>query len=147
MKIARVRIRVVCAAAFVIIIAGMAWMTRQRANGEAYLAHGEVSCRSGQAPIGIWVSASHGDAGWAEIAPTARPGSIGFVRRIKHGGDYAVNVGCGGTPSDWRMSATSALHSAGWVSLTCHDVRPPMGRPAGWLPLAGGSRYGRCVAG
>ncbi|MFJ8685802.1 hypothetical protein [Micromonospora wenchangensis] len=145
MKIILVRLG--CVAAFAIIIVAAAVVTRQRANGVPYLAHGEVTCRSGHAPIGIWVSAPHGDAGWAEVTPGVRQNSVTFAKGIDHGGDYALYVGCGGTPSDWRTTATSAPRSAGWANLNCHDVRPTIGRPAGWLPISTDSGYGRCVAG
>src|SRR5690349_20799240 len=79
-------------------------IARSVSSSEPYTATGTVQCASNAKPVGVWVSAAHGDSGWATIrADRAAPPTVGFMRRIPHGGPYMLDVGCGGTPTQWAV--------------------------------------------
>jgi hypothetical protein len=71
-------------------------------------AAGKVRCESGADIVGIWISAPYGHAGWADFRRIAGTGSAAaFQRTVASGTPFALNVGCGGSPEVWAMTATS----------------------------------------
>jgi hypothetical protein len=142
--------RLIAASAFVAAVIGGGLIATRGGPSAPYTASGTVQCASGTPPVGVWVSAPHGDAGWASLKPDRSDPAIGhFSRPIAHGGDYAVNVGCGGTPEKWGINATSEKYREGEVHLMCNDRPTPLGQIGRWIPPLdwtnrGGTAYGRC---
>ena len=142
-------VRLLAAAVFASAALAAAQLVRAESASDAYLATGTVECTSHADLVGVWVSAPYGDAGWADRRP--EPGYSGrtrFARWIPHGGPYMVNVGCGGTPQAWAVSASSGPLGRPEVDLLCNDRQPALGNLARWLPFLGsdenGPEYGRC---
>jgi hypothetical protein len=107
---------------------------------------GSVVCESGQRVVGVWIAASAGqdDSGFAHLGPSSTSGisyPIGasgtYSYRLRHGGSYAVHVGCGGTARHWTSTSYSPLLSSRTVDLRCQI--PPASAPRT-------SSRGRCLA-
>jgi len=143
--------RLVVGAALVAAIVGGALIATDDVPSDPYTATGTVRCASDATPVGVWMSAPFGDAGWAAIrADTGHPQVVHYARSLPHGGAYALNVGCGGTPQSWGITATSDTYREGDVHLICNDRPTRLGRVGRWFPpldrnARGGTAYGRCA--
>ncbi len=81
----------------------------------------DVSCSSGNPPVGVWVESSTGGSWWAiEGEPGAGPARR-FVFQQEFNGPYQVNVGCGGTAANWGISASSVEATQPFRYLVCED--------------------------
>jgi hypothetical protein len=93
-------------------------------------ATGHVTCLSGAAVEGVWVVGRSGGSGWATWQASAQTASFASFSRQISNGDWEVHVGCGGSPSTWKVATYS-----GWVSgtsgFTCDDI-------------SGQGQYGQC---
>jgi hypothetical protein len=114
---------------------------------------GEITCLNNASPVGVWVDARNGTDGWATITVPIVIGGHSKVRysyTLSQGGDYRVNVGCGGTSKAWKLSLSS-----GWLvgnaNLRCNDIpwylvaaQKVLWRLAGKADLTQGIAYGAC---
>jgi hypothetical protein len=111
---------------------GLAALVTPDTAWAATTVRGTVTCLSGDAVQGVWVSANSGGSGWASWTPYAGdPSKATWSRSLPNGGDYYIAVGCGGSPSSWKRTLYSDTISEANTSLLCNDVQ---GQP----------RYGRC---
>jgi hypothetical protein len=84
---------------------------------------GHVSCQSGRAVVGIWVAEATNSGTFANWDPgAASPSTVVYHATIPEDIAYELHVGCGGTPEDWLISASSTTTTAASLSLLCHDV-------------------------
>lgn len=113
-----IRTRWVAAVALTLLLGAMfaAWAIMS-GNSDRPVS-GQVSCVTGAAVVGIWVT--DGDGGsWART----RPGPDGWVLYNGSSGadTYRLNVGCGGTPSQWQTETRSPEFASDYLSLVCDD--------------------------
>lgn len=98
-----------------------------------YAVNGKVLCYNHAGSVGIWVEAEKGGSGFAtlhEIDVADGWGWTRFSAIIPNGGSYKLNVGCGGNPKEWEMTAHSDSYSKSELNLICNDVPP-------WLEFLG----------
>jgi hypothetical protein len=118
-------------AAVAVLLAIVVYMTSPDDNGSGTLTiTGSVACESGRPVIAVWIAASAGqsDSGYAHLGPPDAFGvsyPIGasgtYSYLLRHGGSYAVHVGCGGSSQRWDSSNYSPLLSGPHVTLRCND--------------------------
>lgn len=84
----------------------------------------DVSCASGNPPVGIWVESASGGSWWGEEGRTGSTSATRFTFQQRFTGDYRVDVGCGGTSRNWGISARSTSGSGAYRRLICDDDRP-----------------------
>lgn len=83
----------------------------------------QVSCRSGNAVVGVWVAQDTNAGLFATRDPqAARPPAADYRARIRAGVGYELHVGCGGTPSHWLVSANSGTTTAVSFTVQCQDI-------------------------
>jgi hypothetical protein len=112
---------VVAVAALSPIILGKGYLPWAPAQQEKI--SGQVSCQSDRAVVGIWVAQATGVGMLANRIPdAANPSTVGYHATIPEDVAYELHVGCGGTPQDWSMSASSSTTTAVTLTLRCHDV-------------------------
>lgn len=84
---------------------------------------GSVTCVTGRAVEGVFVHANSGGGGWATLsAPSGSSSYVSWSYSIPNSGSYYVNVGCGGTPSNWASSNYSNNYSGNSSGLVCYDT-------------------------
>ncbi|MFI9011383.1 hypothetical protein ACIGNX_29510 [Actinosynnema sp. NPDC053489] len=83
----------------------------------------DVSCASGNPPVGIWVESASGGSWWGEEGEGGSTAVKRFTFRQRFTAEYRVDVGCGGTSGNWGVSAKSANGSAAYRRLVCDDDR------------------------
>jgi len=95
-------------------VAAMAWPSDRDVE-----VSGEVQCASGAPVVGIWIATREEGGSWARV----RPGPGGFVvySGTAGGEEFRLNVGCGGTPSQWRAEARSPWMTERDARLVCDD--------------------------
>ncbi|CCH31942.1 hypothetical protein ABZ816_42050 [Actinosynnema sp. NPDC047251] len=81
----------------------------------------DVSCTSGNPPVGVWVESASGGSWWAEEGRPGPAAATRFTFQQAFTGEYRVDVGCGGTAEHWGVAATSAGGSAPYRRLVCDD--------------------------
>lgn len=89
---------------------------------------GKVQCINGAGPVGIWVNAKNGGSGWATMGYNVADG-WGYHRykyRLPRGGAYSLNVGCGGTPKRWGITAKTGVVTAARNNFRCNDIHPAL---------------------
>jgi hypothetical protein len=120
-----------------------------------YTVSGRVMCLNSASPVGIWVEAARGGSGWADtwIDVGDGWGYVHYSKSIPNGGPFHLNVGCGGTPQSWGMTATSDSYETSSLSLKCNDIPWWLEMVSNWrrIPfhsadLTQGVQYGRCHA-
>lgn len=82
---------------------------------------GNVRCESGSAVVGVWVTASGGGSGWAQLSDSG-DGATVFSRTVDRPGEYQVHVGCGGTPDYWASTYHSYFVTANDITFLCMDA-------------------------
>lgn len=103
---------------------------------------GSAVCNSGRSVVGIWVSSSDGGSGWAtRSAFPGDPNAAFFTKTISVSGSSSVyvDVGCGGSSSQWASSNRSATKSVSTTyvyNMWCADPSSGNGKCPG-APLAG----------
>ena len=96
---------------------------------------GDVTCLSGAPVEGVWVVASSGGSGWASYYYEGSDW-YKYSRVLPYGGWYSLHVGCGGSPSYWALSLTTAYTTRTYGTVECDDVK---------YGSAGGQAYGHCT--
>ncbi|GLW91711.1 hypothetical protein [Actinokineospora globicatena] len=95
----------------------------------------DVSCSSGNPPVGVWVESSTGGSWWADPGEPGTGVARRYVFQQEFSGPYRVNVGCGGTAGAWGISVSSVDAAQPFRRLVCEDRRTTGGRcedqPAG----------------
>lgn len=87
----------------------------------ANAASGTVTCATSNV-VGVWVNVSGGTSGWASRTATSDP-HINYYSYNTQGKSWSVNVGCGGTPSNWAQSISSNWSTLqGAATISCADV-------------------------
>jgi hypothetical protein len=87
---------------------------------------GYVQC-STMAVAGIWIVAKQGGSGWAKWAAFDSSSTARYTYSLPNGGQYAVHVGCGGSPAHWLTTPYSKVVSGTFNDFICYDVA---GQPA-----------------
>jgi len=88
---------------------------------EAVTVSGFIECQS-QGVEGVWIQAANGDSGWAPwVSSAANPGYATYQYTLDSGGQYAVHVGCGGTPSSWAVATYSDYFSGPANDFFCYN--------------------------
>lgn len=110
------RRRYVMGAALVLVLMGFVWVWP---TDSEYDVSGEVMCESGAPVVGVWIVNRDDSGTWARV----RPGPDGFVvfNGTALGDSHRLNVGCGGTPSQWKAEARSPWSSQNDTRLVCDD--------------------------
>jgi hypothetical protein len=93
---------------------------------------GEVMCLNHEGSVGIWVKTNSGGS-WAQLHDVDVADGWGWTRFstvVADGGSYSLNVGCGGNPQNWEMTAYSDTLTDTAPSLVCNDIPP-------WLMFLG----------
>jgi hypothetical protein len=94
---------------------------------------GQLFCESGHAVVGVWVQAAHAaDSRYAAWKGVGDGSTADWWTDLPKNESYSLHVGCGGTPSSWGTSNTTAVYSGGHNSFNCDDI-------------AGDPRYGECT--
>lgn len=83
---------------------------------------GYVTCVSQRSVVGVWVQAVNGGSGWASWSPQPENYSARYQYSLPYGGQYAIHVGCGGTPARWATANYSDNVGGTNNSFTCYDV-------------------------
>ena len=81
--------------------------------------------------MGVWVAASSG-SGFADWRPVDNGANTDYWYFLPEAEKYSLHVGCGRTPADWGMSASTPVVSGHHNSFNCYDVR-------------GAKSYGTCT--
>lgn len=95
------------------------------ARPASYGVSGSVSCLSGSAVEGIWVSASSGTSGWATLsAASGSSSSVEWWFTLSSDTSYFIHVGCGGSPQHWLPSGNtySSTRRGNSPDLICYDI-------------------------
>src|SRR5262249_43331347 len=71
---------------------------------------------------GVWIAASSGGSGLATWHTVNEPTNAYYSYQLPNGGDYAVHVGCGGSPANWSVPADSGTVSGLVNNFVCDDV-------------------------
>ncbi len=79
--------------------------------------------------VGVWIDAKSGGSGWA-TRTAVNNYTANYRYSLPNGGNYAVNVGCGGTPQNWATNNKSNAHGGTTNNFTCYDTPS-----AGWAYL------------
>jgi hypothetical protein len=82
---------------------------------------GQVSCDSGNSVEGVWVAAATG-SGWASWMGLGNGSTSDYWYRLPEGEPYALHVGCGGSPSSWRVANYTPPVGGTHNSFNCQDV-------------------------
>ncbi|MES2171164.1 MAG: hypothetical protein V4479_10665 [Actinomycetota bacterium] len=85
-----------------------------------------ITCLNNPSPVGVWVDAQSSKSGWAQTRIPYVAGGLSqvvFTYTLNNGGNYRVNVGCGGTPQHWGLSLSSGYVS-GNANFRCDDIPP-----------------------
>lgn len=91
---------------------------------------GTVTCLSGAAVQGVYVTANSGGSGFATWS--AMDGNKAtWSKSLPNGGSYYLSVGCGGSRSSWKQTLYGDTMTTTNSTSLCQDVR-------------GQARYGRC---
>ena len=143
----RLYARLLAAAVLAAAITSGALLGGSLRGSQPYLATGTVRCASHTTPVGVWVSALYGDAGWATTRREPDQTVLRYSRPITHGSAYQLHVGCGGTPRNWGMTATSDSFRADAVDLICNDQSSRLGRLGRWLAPMRFTGRGRALFG
>ncbi|HEY5833410.1 hypothetical protein [Streptomyces sp.] len=84
---------------------------------------GQLLCESGHAVVGVWVqtaNAAHSRfAAWKGVGDGS---TADWWTDLPMNESYSLNVGCGGTPSSWRTSNHTGVHSGAHNSFNCDDI-------------------------
>lgn len=87
----------------------------------AHAASGTVTCATSNV-VGVWVDVDGGTDGWATRSATSDPRVNNYSYNTQ-GKRWRVNVGCGGTPSNWGQSISSGWSNIqGTASISCADT-------------------------
>jgi hypothetical protein len=91
----------------------------------------DITCRSGNAVVGVWVENASGASGWAQRSGPSGSAGGRFIFRQLFDADYEVRVGCGGNADDWGVVARSARSRWSYRRMLCDDVdfTPPAPAP------------------
>lgn len=76
---------------------------------------GYVMCADQSAIVGIWVDVKGGRSGWAARGGSGHSQTWSYNTQ---GREYALHVGCGGTPMNWRTNVRSGYTKTGY-NLNC----------------------------
>jgi hypothetical protein len=95
----------------------------------------DITCRSGNPVVGVWVESATGGSSWAQRGEASRSRFI-FKQPFK--GDYQVRAGCGGNAGQWGVEARSAHSDVTYRRLLCDDVEFTPPQPASCRDELGG---------
>jgi hypothetical protein len=112
---------------------GTVAVARAAMSDQPYSVEGKVMCLNHLGSVGIWVNVDDGPGFWAGLHDVDVADGWAWTRfsaRIPNGGNYSLNVGCGGNPQNWAMTAHSESLHATSVDLICNDIPP-------WLEFLG----------
>ena len=82
---------------------------------------GSVSCISGNGVEGVWVAAGSG-AGWSPWQGQGNGATATFWYTLPKKESYSLHVGCGGSPSSWKVATYSVTVSTAVNNFACDDV-------------------------
>ena len=82
---------------------------------------GAVSCTSGNAIVGVYVAAGNG-AGFSPWRGQGNGATATFWYTLPKRESYSLHVGCGGTPSSWKVATNSVTVSTAVNNFACDDV-------------------------
>lgn len=154
--------RLAAAAASAALIAGLGALDPAVASaaetGPVTIA-GKVGCLNSYSPDGIWVIADNGGSGFATMSFDLNDGFAytHYTYVLPAGGSYSLNVGCGGSPQNWGMTAHTPTVAGTENSFKCNDVNPLLEAAGDWafgrilgrwikaLDLTQGIDYGTCA--
>lgn len=86
----------------------------------SYKVTGQLSCSSGNAVEGVWVQANDG-ADWASWKPLSGGSVADWWLTLPEDESYSLNVGCGGSPENWKVSVSSPTVTGQHNSFNCYD--------------------------
>jgi hypothetical protein len=85
---------------------------------------GLVSCRTGRSVVNVWLAEDTGVGLYVTKGTDEESRSTTAYRAtIPKGVTYQLHVGCGGSPQNWAMSASSINTTAVSLTVKCDDVR------------------------
>jgi hypothetical protein len=85
---------------------------------------GLASCRSGRAVVGIWIAEDTNVGLFANRSPEPKdPSTTVYNATIPVGVGYQLHVGCGGSPQNWAMSASTGNTTTARLAVRCDDVK------------------------
>lgn len=87
----------------------------------------DITCRSGNSVVGVWIEATAGGSGWASAGVQGTAKAARYTFSHGFGGDYQVRAGCGGTADNWAVRTASDTRGDLYRRLDCDDTRylPP----------------------
>lgn len=107
-------------ASFVTIALSTTGVMAATASSPAYAAGGTASCAMNEI-VGIWIEVDGGRSGWANRKLTNNP-RINQWSYDTQGKRWSANVGCGGTPQNWRWTIGSNwTFIQGAATISCAD--------------------------
>jgi hypothetical protein len=83
----------------------------------------EVTCADHQPIIGIWVHVPSSGSGFVGTWSPGDGSSVPFSHTLPHSEQYAVHLGCGGTPQNWLYKPKSNLVSGSGLHFFCDTNR------------------------
>lgn len=123
---------VALAAAAAFVAAALAVSAAQDDHDDPQLVTGRVTCEARSPIVGVFIVAGRGGSGFAGNWKETGPARASFTYVLPHGGGWAVNVGCGGSPQRWgQESRAPSLTEALAADWSC-------------TPPPDGERFGRC---
>lgn len=92
-----------------------------QAGESAVHVSGAIQCQS-KGVEGVWIQAVNGGSGWAPwVSSAADPSHATYSYTLSHGGQYSVEIGCGGTPGAWSVVEYSSFHGGAVNDFYCYD--------------------------
>lgn len=82
----------------------------------------DVTCLSGAAVVGVWVEAEMGGSGFSEPNGELGSSSGTYQYNLTFGGNYSLNVGCGGSRQIWKTQLSSSVSSHRYRQIVCDDT-------------------------
>lgn len=117
-----VRRKLAASLAGVMVLTGLSVATAPVASASTTVG-GWVTCLSGNFVEGVYFDATSGSDGWAHTTyPGNTQSSQQWSYTLTSGTTYKLDVGCGGTPSNWATSLQSVTLSGTGHELICYDV-------------------------
>jgi len=92
-----------------------------RAGESATRVSGSIECQS-TGVEGVWIDAANGGSGWAPwVSSAAYPSYASYSYTLPYGGEYSVEIGCGGKPSAWTVVEYSGFYGGTVNNFYCYD--------------------------
>lgn len=127
------RARIAVAVVVIVVLGVGSVAVAKNVAPSEYAVQGRVMCINHAGAVGIWVNTDGGQGHWADRHGVDVDNGwawTGFSTRIPNGGSYSLDVGCGGRPDNWELTAHSSTLTATSLDVVCNDIPP-------WLDLLG----------